>query len=197
MASDRESGVAGSTRSVPGVVLGLLAAAVLTLAGCSSNSSANGKTPTTPTTPTTAATTPTTAPTTQTTALNPASARSKVSAAFTTLFDAGDSDVTAKVALLQDPARYKAKFTALYSSSEAQQNPTTAKVVTVTFPGTSACQSSVQSPVCAKVLYDLDTATTGASLLANQTGYAIYTDGKWLVSDDTFCVLAGLAGQKC
>jgi hypothetical protein len=180
-------------KSGRGVVLGIVTVmAVLTLAGCSSNSASTNTTSSA-----NSAVTTTTGATTQTTALSPAAATSQVSAAFTTLFNANDSNVQAKLALLQDRSKYRAKFNALYASAEAKQNPTSAKVVSVTFPSTTACLASVQNPVCAKVVYDLDTATTGASLLANQSGYAVYIDGKWLVSDDTFCVLAGLAGQKC
>jgi hypothetical protein len=180
----------GPIKSARVVALGIVTVvAVLTLAGCSSNSASTNTTNTTVTT--------TTGATTRITALSPAAATSQVSAAFTTLFNADDSNVHAKLGLLQDASKYQAKFNALYASAEAKQNPTSAKVVSVTFPSTTACQASVQNPVCAKVVYDLDTATTGSSLLANQSGYAVYIDGKWLVSDDTFCVLAGLAGQKC
>jgi hypothetical protein len=72
-----------------------------------------------------------------------------------------------------------------------------AQVTAVTFPGTAACKAAVKVPVCAAVTYNIDTATTGATLLAGQTGYAVYVGGKWLVSNVSFCALAKLAGVTC
>jgi hypothetical protein len=134
---------------------------------------------------------------TPTTALKQGPATQQVTSAFVTLFNANDKNEKARAALIEDPAVYKSKFIKLFSSTVAKANPTVAKVTAVTFPGSSACKAAVKVPVCAAVTYDLETATTGSALLTDQSGYAVYVGGHWLVSDASFCALAKLAGASC
>lgn len=124
-------------------------------------------------------------------------ATKQVTAAFTTLFNANDTNKAAKEALLQNSSSYKAAFTKLFSSKVAKANPTKAQVTSVTFPAAAACQSAVQVTKCAAVTYNLDSAKTGSSLLSGVSGYAVDIKGHWLVSDTTFCSLAKLGGAAC
>jgi hypothetical protein len=124
-------------------------------------------------------------------------ATKQVTAAFTTLFNANDTNKAAKAALLQDSSSYKVAFTKLFSSKIAKANPTKAQVTSVTFPNAAACQSAVQVAKCAAVTYNLDSAKTGSSLLSAVSGYAVDSKGHWLVADATFCSLAKLGGAAC
>jgi hypothetical protein len=121
----------------------------------------------------------------------------QVTKVFTTLFNANDKNLAAREALIQDAPKYKTKFTALFKSAVAKANPTVAKVTAVTFPSSAACRAAVKVATCAAVTYDLDTATTGASLLTGRSGYAVYVGRHWLVADVSFCTLAKLAGSSC
>ena len=131
------------------------------------------------------------------TAGSQAAATKSVTAAFTTLFNAKDKNKAAKEALLEDSSSYKGAFNKLFDSKVAQANPTSAQVTKVTFPTSAACQAAVSVSKCAAVTYNLDSAKTGSSLLANVSGYATEVNGHWLVSDVTFCALAKLGGAAC
>jgi hypothetical protein len=128
---------------------------------------------------------------------NQAAATKSVTAAFTTLFNAKDTNKAAKEALLEDSSSYKGAFNKLFDSKVAKANPTSAQVTNVTFPTAAACESAVSVSKCAAVTYNLDSAKTGASLLPNVSGYATEVKGHWLVSDTTFCALAKLGGAAC
>ena len=86
----------------------------------------------------------------------------------------------AREKLIQNAPHYKAVFVKLFNSKVAKSNPTVAKVTAVTFPSASDCRAAVKTTTCAKVAYDLETATTGSPLLTDQTGYAVYVKGHWL-----------------
>lgn len=131
------------------------------------------------------------------TAGSQAAATKQVTAAFTTLFNANDKNKAVKEALLEDSSSYKAAFNKLFTSSIAKSNPTIAKVTSVTFPTATACKTAISVSKCAAVTYNLDSATTGSSLLTAVSGYAADVKGHWLVSDTTFCSLAKLAGATC
>jgi hypothetical protein len=131
------------------------------------------------------------------TASSQAAATKQVTAAFATLFNANDKNKAAKEALLQNSSSYKTAFNKLFTSSVAKANPTLAKVTAVTFPAAAACKTAIGVAKCAAVTYNLDSATTGSSLLSAVSGYAADVKGHWLVSDTTFCSLAKLAGATC
>ncbi len=124
-------------------------------------------------------------------------ATKQVTTAFTTLFNANDTNKGAKVALLQNSSTYKATFIKLFSSKVAKANPTKAQVTSVTFPTASACKTAVKVAKCAAVTYNIDSAKSGSSLLSAVSGYAVDVKGHWLVSDVTFCALAKLGGAAC
>ena len=83
------------------------------------------------------------------------------------------------------------------ASSAAKANPTAAVVTKVTFPSATACKTAAKVSKCALVTYNLNSAKTGAALSPNTTGYAANVNGKWFMSDTTFCSLAKLAGVTC
>jgi hypothetical protein len=134
---------------------------------------------------------------TPTTAVNSGKATQSVTSAFVALFNANDKNMAAREKLIQNASHYKTVFVKLFNSKVAKANPTVAKVTAVTFPSASECQAAVKTSACAKVGYDLETATTGAALLTNQTGYAVDVKGHWYVSDTSFCALAKLGGASC
>jgi hypothetical protein len=53
---------------------------------------------------------------------------------------------------------------------------------------------TLTGPTTADVLYSL--SADGSVLLPNSNGHAVYVDGKWLVSKDTFCGLIQLGYSK-
>ncbi len=125
-----------------------------------------------------------------------AASTKQVTTAFTTLFNAS-ANKNAREAEVQNASHYKSEFAALFASSAAKANPTAAVVTKVTFPSATACKTAAKVSKCALVTYNLNSAKTGAALLPNTTGYAANVNGKWFMSDTTFCSLAKLAGVTC
>jgi ABC-type Zn uptake system ZnuABC Zn-binding protein ZnuA len=151
----------------------LVAALAVTLAACSSGSSSSSTN----------------------TTVNPAQAQAQITTTYTNFFNGGSTDNAAKLALLQNNGKYKAVFYKNYANPAAAT--TAAKVDSVQVLSASDCKAaSVPSP-CAKVSYDLVSRQNGSPLLAGQTGYAVYQNGKWLISENTFCALISLAGSQC
>src|SRR5205807_9701097 len=114
-------------------------------------------------------------------------AQAQVTNTYQGFFDGGNPNSSAKLTLLQN----NGKLTAIYN--KAYNNPaaatTAAKVTNVAVLPASQCQQAAVPSPCAKVGYDLVNRQTGAPLLAGQTGYAVNVNGKWLVSQNTFCAL--------
>ncbi len=173
------SKTAGTRRTVFGLVSG--AALAVILAACSSST-------------TTSSTTSTTSGKTTTT-LNQAAATTEITNNWETYFNGANKDYAARQALMQNASKYKDLWNKLNTNASAAN--TAASVKSVTFPDSATCQSTVQVPVCAKVSYDLINTQNQQPLLAGQTGYAVYVDGKWLVAANTFCALAALGGSSC
>lgn len=126
-----------------------------------------------------------------------ASATRQVTATIVNLFNSNDPNEKARERLIQDASKYKANFYKLFSSAIAKSNPVVAQVTAVAFPGSGACRTAVKVPVCASVTYNLETAANGHALLTGLSAYVVYVDGKWLLSDVTFCGLAKKAGASC
>jgi hypothetical protein len=125
-----------------------------------------------------------------------AASTKQVTAAFTKIFNAS-ANKSAREGEVQNASHYKTEFAALFASAVAKANPTAAVVTKVTFPSASACTTAAKISKCALVTYNLNSAKTGAALLPGATGYAANVNGKWFVSDTTFCSLAKLAGVAC
>lgn len=130
-----------------------------------------------------------------TTTLNQAAATTEITSNWQTYFNGANKDYAARQALMQDASKYKSLWLSLNGNSAAGN--TAASVKSVTFPDSATCQSTVQTSTCAKVSYDLVNTQTQQPLLAGQTGYAVYVNGKWVVAANTFCALAALGGQQC
>jgi hypothetical protein len=131
-----------------------------------------------------------------TTTQNPAQATVLITQNWTALFNGGNHDTAAKLALLQNNAKLSAQFNKAYGSNSSTA-VTAAKVNNVTVLSPSECQQAAVPSPCAKVSYDLVNSQNGSALLPGQTGYAVYQNGKWLVSQNTFCALVGLVGIQC
>ncbi len=124
---------------------------------------------------------------------NPATVQSDVSTSYNTLFNLANKDVNAKVAVIQDGASLKSAMSqalaAPISSSSAGATVHSASVVS-----DATCTSKHVPTPCAAVNYDIN-GTNGAAILPNNTGYATFQNGKWLVAKVTICVLLGLFYQ--
>lgn len=107
---------------------------------------------------------------------NPASAKAEIAHAYTAFFS---SSIPVAKTLLQDGASLSAAFAVANKIKGTAKE--SAKVHSVTLTG----------PTTANVKYELD--TNGSPVLANADGKAVYVNGHWLVSKDTFCQLVGLA----
>ena len=124
---------------------------------------------------------------------NPATVQSDVSTAYNTLFNLANKDVNAKIAVIQGGSSLKSAMqTALNSSLSSSSAGATVHSVQVVSP--SVCSSKKVPSPCAVVNYDIN-GTNGSAILPNNTGYASFQDGKWLVAKATICVLLGLFRQ--
>lgn len=156
----------------PLMVGALLAVLAVVLSACSSGSSSSTST-----------------------TVNPAQAQAQITTTFTAFFNGGDTNNAAKLALLQNNSQLKSVFDKNMTNPAAAT--TASKVDNVQVLSASDCKAaSVPSP-CAKVTYDLVSRSNGSPLLAGQTGYAVDVNGKWLISQNTFCALIGLEGSQC
>lgn len=151
-------------------VVSVLAALAVGTAACSSSNTASS--------------------TTTTQAPNPATAPTDIAASYTTLFSFTDKSVAGKVAVIQNGAQIQSSLEqALASPLSSSTNG--AKVDSTTILTASQCSTQHLPSPCARVVYDL-LGASGSPVLANQTGYAVYDNGKWLVAKVTICGLLQL-----
>lgn len=127
-----------------------------------------------------ASTTTTTAHRTTTTA-SAAQTKTAITTTWTTFFAYSTPSAT-RLAVLQDGSKYKSTIASL---THLFPPGTAATVKSVTVNGTTAT-----------VGYSLK-AASGPLPLPASTGTAVEVNGKWLVSDSTFCGLITLAGASC
>ncbi|HEX4540625.1 MAG TPA: hypothetical protein VH112_10310 [Acidimicrobiales bacterium] len=130
-----------------------------------------------------------------TTTQSPAQATAVITTNWTAFFNGGNPDNNSKLLLLQNNSKLRDQFFKNYANPSAAV--TAAKVTNVSVLPASQCQQAALTSPCAKVSYDLVNRSTGAPLLAGQTGYAVFQNGKWLVSQNTFCALISLVGGQC
>jgi hypothetical protein len=111
----------------------------------------------------------------------PASADNSAAAAQVTAnwekFFASSTPISQKVALLQHGSQFAAAITSLSHL--------------ISGLGATVTGVTVTSPASATVKYNL--TASGSSLLADQTGKAVYENGTWKVSDASLCALIKLA----
>jgi hypothetical protein len=104
-------------------------------------------------------------------------AKAQITANWEAFFN-GQTSAAKKIQLLQNGQKFAAVINAQAGSGLA--STAGAKVTAVV----------VNSATSATVSYDI--TLSGATALANQTGTAVYQDGKWKVGDVSFCQLLKL-----
>lgn len=157
------------TRPMGVGALTVLLAVAMTAAACSSSNSAS---------------------TTTTKAVDTAAAPGLIATAYGTLFNFSDKSVASKVAVIQNGASVESSLSDALNSSLSSAT-TGSKIDSTTVLTGSACTSQHLTSPCAKVTYDL-LGANGSAVLGGQTGYAVYSNGNWLVAKITICALLGL-----
>ena len=133
---------------------------------------------------------PKAAPTTTTVKINAAAAQGDISTIYDNLFHLSTGSIASKVAEVQDGSTIKAAFTQAASSSEATASQG-AKIDSVTILTAAKCKAQNLGSQCAKIVYDI-LGTGGTAILPNNNGYAVFSNGQWLVAKATICQLLGL-----
>lgn len=151
------------------------------VAACGGGSNSSSKATTTSTKAAPPSSTTSSAPATGQGPTDPTAAKAAITNTWETFFT-GSSGVDSKVSLLQNGSQFRSTIQA--GSSNPLASSTMAKVTNVTF----------SSPTSANVTYDITSG--GKVLLPNQTGMAVLSNGKWLVSDSAFCGLLSLQGGQ-
>lgn len=134
-------------------------------------------------------------PGSSTTIPSAAKSRTEIKSAFHILFDLANPAVDPKIAVVQNGASIKAAMTSEIKSALAKRAGG-ATVSSIAMEHGSACRAESLSSPCALVTYSI-VSPSGAPLLANSKGFAVYRAPKWLVSKATICTLLTLAnGNK-
>jgi hypothetical protein len=134
--------------------------------------------------------TATTKATTTTVAINPATATADITTAYDTLFNLSNPSLPGKVAVIQDGSQVSPALQQALSSSEASAAQG-AKIDSVNILTAAQCAKQSLPPQCAHVVYDI-LGTGGTAILPMNNGYAIFSNGSWLVAKATICTLLGL-----
>jgi len=161
------------TRRRPGrgwVALAVAGVAVLA-AACSSSSSSSSTTP----------------------PPNPATAQADIQTVYNSFFNLSVKSVDKTVAAIQNGASLQAAVNEAFASS-LSASATGATVSSATVLSASDCKAQNLPSPCAKVTYSI-LGPGGQVLLANSGGYAVYSNGHWLVSHVTVCGLFELLYQ--
>lgn len=161
------------------VILGTMLSLGAAACGSSNNSPTTATTSATSSGP--AASTTPSSPSTGQRPSNLGAAKAAITSAWQRFF-AASSGVDTKVSLLQNGSQFRSAIQA--GSSNPLASTTAVKVTNITFA----------SPTSANVTYDITSG--GKVLLANQSGMAVQSGGKWLVSDSAFCALLSLQGGQ-
>jgi hypothetical protein len=134
--------------------------------------------------------TATTKATTTTVAINPATAQADIAASYNTLFNLSNPALAGKLAVIQNGNSITTALQQALSSSEASASQGS-KIDSITIETAAQCATKSLPPQCAKVMYDI-LGTGGTAILPNNTGYAVFSNGQWLVAKATICQLLGL-----
>jgi hypothetical protein len=176
-------------RRIAAPALGLALAA--TMAACSSSGSSAAASPSSAPPSSPVASSPAASGSTPSLGGTAGAASGDAKAQITTNWEAffdGKTSAATKISLLENGQKFASVINAQAGSGLAASAG--AKVKTVV----------VNSPAQATVNYDI--TLSGATALPNQTGTAVYQDGKWKVGDVSFCQLlkienAGTAPAVC
>lgn len=128
---------------------------------------------------------------TSTSTMNPATAKTQIGHAYSTLFNFSNKNVSAKVSLIQNGSSVERALSEALSSSLAK-SATGARVDAVQLLGASDCSQDALPAPCARVTYDLLGAGGAPLFTTPSSGYAVYLGGRWLVAKSTICSLLGL-----
>jgi hypothetical protein len=156
-------------------------AAVAVMAGLVLGAAACSSTP---------STTATTKATTTTVAIDPATAQTDISTAYNTLFNLANPALAGKIAVIQNGSSISTALQQALSSSEASASQGS-KIDSVNVLTAAQCSAQHLPAQCAHVVYDI-LGTGGTAILPMNNGYAVFTNGQWLVAKVTICTLLGL-----
>jgi hypothetical protein len=134
--------------------------------------------------------TATTHATTTTEAINPATATADITTSYNTLFNLSNPSLPGKVAVIQDGSQVSPALQQALSSSEASAAQGS-KIDSVNILTAAQCAKQSLPAQCAHVVYDI-LGTGGTAILPMNNGYAVFTNGNWLVAKATICTLLGL-----
>jgi hypothetical protein len=118
---------------------------------------------------------------------NTSSARPDITSVYTTLFKLASSPVSTIQASVEDGPSLRSAIGQAVGSPQAKLSGG-AQVTSVGLLSSSQCSAKNISSPCASVTYNI-LGTNGAALLTGQKGYAVYSNGKWLVAKSTVCDL--------
>jgi hypothetical protein len=122
-----------------------------------------------------------------TTSVNTAAAPQDVSQLYGSFFHLSGSSLAALQAETQDGTALHTGLSQALASPDASLAGG-ASVQKVNVLSSSQCAAKHLPYPCAAVTYSI-LGTSGSALLTGQSGYAIYSNGKWLVSKSTVCNL--------
>lgn len=128
--------------------------------------------------------------TTTTVAIDPATAQADISTAYNTLFNLSNPSLAGKLVVIQDGQSITGALQQALSSSEASASQGS-KIDSINILTATQCAKQSLPAQCAHVVYDI-LGTGGTAILPMNNGYAVFTDGKWLVAKVTICTLLGL-----
>jgi hypothetical protein len=134
--------------------------------------------------------TATTKATTTTVAINPATAQADIATSYNTLFNLSNPALAGKLAVIQNGQSITGALQQALSSSEASASQGS-KIDSITIDTAAQCAKAMLPPQCAHVVYDI-LGTGGTAILPNNNGYAVFSNGQWLVAKVTICQLLGL-----
>ena len=149
----------------------VLAGTAIVAAACSSSSSSSSTTP----------------------PPNPATAQADIQTVYNNFFNLSDKSVTKTVAAIQNGSGLTTAINEAFAS-QLSASATGATVSSATILSASDCKAQNLPTPCAKVTYSI-LGPGGQVLLANSGGYAVYSNGKWLVAHVTVCGLFELLYQ--
>jgi hypothetical protein len=113
--------------------------------------------------------------------------------AFETFYDGAGTTVDAKIAVLQDGARYRSMLEDASANPQFQSLAIDIREIRLADDG--ECAGLGASAPCAVVTHDLLVA--GAPMLVAQDGIAVQVDGTWLVAASSWCAVVAIGGETC
>ena len=123
-----------------------------------------------------------------------AAAPAAISKAYEVFFNFGKKSIPAKLAYVQDGPTVERALTRAVNSRLAGSIQG-ADVHKVTLLSSPACRSINIPWPCATVKYQMESLASGGGETPDNTGYAVYGSGVWLVAKATTCFLLDIFSQ--